>query len=387
MIVLARRPIGSVSRTSRRREKASAVMSLSPSVFVPLSSASSTEPVVSSDTFALPAVMSPSTIWSATASPAVSRMSPFTLCNVAVAFIVIEPVVASFYDAPENDRFNPRLETSSGAQFDAGAPDNAASPIHPDGTVLLIWSPVTGGAAVIRVNNAGPYYSGRTLDVSRGVAERLGFSRGGVMHLLTVVIAAPSEPESRYVRGRVYPKVRGYLGKFDNLALASFGEPTAREALFQGNAPLPALALSTTQQMVLSATERHFKLRELILALQATPADVMQPDDHTAGVLAVRGDTVMTSLSGSSSEPSLLARVANVARSAPVIVRTVMLASLPPPPSIAPEAQQTERASKRAEPPPPRVRAVKTNAREQAASTRLTHSGKVWFDDTVQADR
>ena len=190
---------------------------------------------------------------------------------------VVEAVVASFYDTPENDRFNPRLETSSGTAFEPDAPDNAASPIHPDGTVLLLWSPVTRGAAVVRINNAGPYYPGRTLDVSRGVAERLGFTRGGVMQLLTVVIAAPSEPEAHYARGRTYPKVRGYLGTFENLALASLAEPVAREALFRGDAPLPALALSTSQQLALTAAEQHFRRTELMLASLAVPAHLMPP--------------------------------------------------------------------------------------------------------------
>ena len=76
---------------------------------------------------------------------------------------LVEPVVASFYDLPEHDKFNPSLETSSGTRFDPNADDNAASPIHPDGTVLLLWSPVTHGAAIVRVNNAGPYFPGRTL--------------------------------------------------------------------------------------------------------------------------------------------------------------------------------------------------------------------------------
>jgi rare lipoprotein A len=136
---------------------------------------------------------------------------------------IIEPVMASFYDAPDRDRFNPRTETSSGERFAADADDNAASPIHPDGTVLLIWSPTTHAAAMVRINNAGPYFPGRSLDVSRGVAERLGFGDGGVMMLLSVVIAAPQPPDAAYVRGRVYPKVPGYFGTFASLDLARLG--------------------------------------------------------------------------------------------------------------------------------------------------------------------
>jgi Lytic transglycolase len=205
---------------------------------------------------------------------------------------IIEPVLASFYDSPANDRFNPRSETSSGAMFDADTPDNAASPIHPDGTVLLIWSPVTRGAAVVRVNNAGPYYPGRTLDVSRGTAEKLGFNKGGVMQLLSVVITAPSELDSRYQRGRVYPKVRGFLGTFDNLALASLEDPAAREAIFQGNQPLPMLALSPTQQLVLAATEQHIIASALVEAFAAVPNELIEPPELHISMVDADGESV-----------------------------------------------------------------------------------------------
>ena len=179
-----------------------------------------------------------------------------TVAETEARIGVVEPAVASFYDSPDHDRFNPRTETSSGSMFDATAPDNAASPILPDGTILLVWSPQSGGAAVLRVNNAGPYHPGRTLDVSRAVAERLGFAHDGMMQLSTMVIAAPTERDAHYMRGRVYPKVQGYLGAYENLALASLAHPSARTALFQRNAILPPLALETTRNALLApATE------------------------------------------------------------------------------------------------------------------------------------
>ena len=198
---------------------------------------------------------------------------------------IVEPLVASFYDSPEKDRFNPSLDTSSGTQFEPHADDNAASPIHPDGTVLLVWSPATRGAAIIRVNNAGPYYHGRTLDVSRGVADRLGFSNNGVMQLLSVVIYAPTEPEAHYVRNRVYPKVRGYLGKFDNIALASLQDPGARMAA----APFAASrgGMTPSMQIALNVTEEHFRLTELALAFQSAPSDLMPVPEPSADAMTL----------------------------------------------------------------------------------------------------
>lgn len=205
---------------------------------------------------------------------------------------IIETLVASFYDAPDRDRFNPRLETSSGERFEADADDNAASPIHPDGTILLIWSPTTRAAALVRINNAGPYYPGRTLDVSHGVADRMGFGGGGVMRLVSVVIAAPLEPEARYVRGRVYPKVPGYLGNFETLELASLGargfapqieisdlRTGGEEAAVQG---LPSVSTVATGSMVVitatKASTRSFEkaVHEPVARIRTVPAPADQ---------------------------------------------------------------------------------------------------------------
>jgi rare lipoprotein A len=223
---------------------------------------------------------------------------------------IIEPVLASFYDSPENDRFNPRNETSSGAQFDARSADNAASPIHPDGTVLLVWSPVTGGAAIVRVNNAGPYYPGRTLDVSRGVAEKIGFARGGVMQLLTVVVAAPSEPETHYQRGRVYPAVPGYLGHYETLAEAAMDDPDAHSAVFQ-----EALVESTSQQMLLTAAATQIKAAALATALRDAPTDDVTPPELGIGIIeAAVNESVAKSTGFSTASPSSqpLVRVATL---------------------------------------------------------------------------
>ena len=196
---------------------------------------------------------------------------------------IVEPVVASFYDAPERDPYNPSLETSSGARFEADADDNAASPIHPDGTILLVWSPATHAAAIVRVNNAGPYYPGRTLDVSRGVAERLGFGRRGTMTLLTTVIAAPNTAEATYVRARVYPKVRGFIGRFDNIAVAGLAEPVAREAIFHHLPRWQAPAQNTSGQILQTVTEEHIRLSGLATDFDAVPAEIMPP--QTSGAL------------------------------------------------------------------------------------------------------
>lgn len=124
---------------------------------------------------------------------------------------------ASFYDSCSVDRYNPCGLTSSGEQFHPDRADNAASPIYPDGTTLLTWSPETKQAVVLRVNNAGPYWGARKLDVSRAAALRLGFKHKGVGKVVVRVLTAPSRQEATYRRNRSYEPVLGHIGTFETM--------------------------------------------------------------------------------------------------------------------------------------------------------------------------
>ncbi len=127
---------------------------------------------------------------------------------------------ASHYGHCRNDRFNPCALTSSGEPFRAHEADNAASPELPDGTVLLLYYPSTGHAAVVRINNAGPYWGNRRLDVSRATARALGFERKGVAELEARVLKAPEADEAHYRRRRRYPAVLGPIGRHASIEAA-----------------------------------------------------------------------------------------------------------------------------------------------------------------------
>jgi rare lipoprotein A len=129
-------------------------------------------------------------------------------------------LLASHYDSCHLDRLNPCGLTSSGTAFRPDLPDNAASPLLPDGTVILAYNPKTGDASVLRITNAGPYSGKRKLDVSRAAADKLGFRSQGVAALVISVLQSPTKAEANYVRRRVYPSVPGYLGRFDNFDIA-----------------------------------------------------------------------------------------------------------------------------------------------------------------------
>jgi len=138
-----------------------------------------------------------------------------------------ETVSASHYDSCARDRYNPCGLTSSGEAFNSEAPDNAASPIYPDGTTLLVWSAETRVSLVLRVNNAGPYWGDRKLDVSRKAAEVLGFAANGVATLKVRVIDAPSIEEATYKKNRTYDPVPGFIGAFASLDEAQSAAATA----------------------------------------------------------------------------------------------------------------------------------------------------------------
>jgi rare lipoprotein A len=106
-----------------------------------------------------------------------------------------ETVAASFYEDCKVDPGNPCTPLSSGEELHADRPDNAASPVYPDGTVLALSNPKNDRIARVRVNNSGPYIEGRMLDVSRATAEQLGFLDSGVAQLKVLVVSGPGEAE------------------------------------------------------------------------------------------------------------------------------------------------------------------------------------------------
>lgn len=80
---------------------------------------------------------------------------------------------ASYYA----DRFHGQ-RTASGERFDNTA-YTAAHRTLPFGTRVRVTNPATGASVVVRINDRGPFIRGRTIDVSRAAAERLGLIRAG----------------------------------------------------------------------------------------------------------------------------------------------------------------------------------------------------------------
>ncbi len=121
---------------------------------------------------------------------------------------------ASYYDDARVDRYVRGQWTSSGEFFDPRSSARVSSSDFPDGTELLLRNPENGRASHVRVNDFGPFFGTRLLDVTRRVAEDLGFESRGLAKLEVTVIAPPPANEPTYRLNRVWPAVTGYLGTF-----------------------------------------------------------------------------------------------------------------------------------------------------------------------------
>jgi rare lipoprotein A (peptidoglycan hydrolase) len=69
--------------------------------------------------------------------------------------------------------------TSTGERFNENAM-TAASKTLPLGTHVRVTNPRNGRSVVVRINDRGPYVHGRSIDLSKAAAERLGIKDKGV---------------------------------------------------------------------------------------------------------------------------------------------------------------------------------------------------------------
>jgi rare lipoprotein A len=70
--------------------------------------------------------------------------------------------------------------TANGERYDPNA-YTAAHRRYPFGTVLRVTRIETGAWVLVRVNDRGPYASGRVIDLSKQAAKRLSMLRDGVV--------------------------------------------------------------------------------------------------------------------------------------------------------------------------------------------------------------
>lgn len=79
------------------------------------------------------------------------------------------------------------VRTSSGERFDKYG-DTAAHKRLPFGTELRLTNPANGRTTHVKINDRGPFVAGRDLDVTLGVAIKLGFVDRGHARLSVDII-------------------------------------------------------------------------------------------------------------------------------------------------------------------------------------------------------
>lgn len=249
-----------------------------------------------------------------------------------------QTVQASYYDDCRRDPSNPCGLTSSGEAFRPREADSAASPIYPDGTILLVRNPDNGNAAVVRVNNAGPYWRQRKLDVSRATAEKLGFAEAGVASLEVRIMSAPSIIDATYKRNRHYAPVPGVIGTFASLDQAQGGmmmamaldamsasifAPVGGKMLTAVKTMEPALAsaLRTDQTRVASVDGAVPHMIETNFEKAAAAAKESKPQERPAQAVKTQATVASYSIRRPGVRSARIAKTANRTRWASSIQR------------------------------------------------------------------
>lgn len=85
-------------------------------------------------------------------------------------------------------------QTANGEIYDMYAA-TAAHPTLPLGSIVRVINLRNHRSEIVRINDRGPYIEGRDLDVSYGVAQRLGFVRRGLDRVRIELLEVPSRTE------------------------------------------------------------------------------------------------------------------------------------------------------------------------------------------------
>jgi len=88
-----------------------------------------------------------------------------------------EVVTASWYGSEFAGR-----RTANGERFDPNRM-TAASKTLPLGSIVRVTNPHNGKSVDVRINDRGPYVGGRSIDLSRAAARKLGMIHSGVAHV------------------------------------------------------------------------------------------------------------------------------------------------------------------------------------------------------------
>ena len=96
--------------------------------------------------------------------------------------------VASYYGREHHGK-----KTANGEIFDM-TKLTAAHRSLPFGTHVKVTNLSNQRSAIVRINDRGPYYQGRIIDLSQAAAERLEMIKSGITNVKLEVLDAKSKP-------------------------------------------------------------------------------------------------------------------------------------------------------------------------------------------------
>ena len=125
---------------------------------------------------------------SAQQDPATTTGTPRAL--IAAGLAAGDGSTAAIVDSGscEVSHYGARSTTASGEAFDATA-HTAAHQSLPFNTLVRVTNPVNGQSVVVRINDRGPYYGDRCLDLSTGAFEVIASPGDGVVDVRYEVLA------------------------------------------------------------------------------------------------------------------------------------------------------------------------------------------------------
>jgi rare lipoprotein A len=89
-------------------------------------------------------------------------------------------------------RCNGGTKTASGERLSNSA-STAAHKTLPMGTKVRVTNLSNGKSEIVRINDRGPFKKGRVIDVTEGVAQRLGFYSRGIVPVKVEVLKAKQD--------------------------------------------------------------------------------------------------------------------------------------------------------------------------------------------------
>jgi rare lipoprotein A len=135
-----------------------------------------------------------------------ASLHPYTVKNITyyphkLSVGETKDILASWY----GEYFHGRL-TALGEVYDMNG-FTAAHKTYPLGTVLKVTNHENGISLNVRINDRGPFWGERELDLSKGSASYLGTKNKGVAPVSIEVISVPSLGRSNFIVKRKIPKI------------------------------------------------------------------------------------------------------------------------------------------------------------------------------------